>query len=107
MIAFEQFERFILCIRSSIKERSNCSDGCSLSFTGTELITTIIKFLEKELNDKYEYIYSWIYDCEEKQMTVLEDGKPIYIDNDKDLYDYLVAHLPQPEQPVIKGKKKK
>lgn len=55
----------------------------------------LVGLLEKAMNDKYEYIVWWLYDCDygknvEADSVVEEDGTAVDLRELSDLYDYIV-----------------
>ena len=74
--------------------------------TANDLIDDLVKLLEYELGDKYEYISWWLYDISDGNKFVYEDideDKQIrYNLNDlKDLYNYVVGDLEAVKQDIV------
>lgn len=80
-------------------------------FTGwisiaNDLIDDLVKLLEYELGDKYEYISWWLYDISDGNKFVYEnfkDDKQVrYNLNDlKDLYNYIIGDLEAVKQDIV------
>lgn len=74
--------------------------------TANDLIDDLVKLLEYELGDKYEYISWWLYDISDGNKFVYEDfkeGKQVrYNLNDlKDLYNYIIGDLEAVKQDIV------
>lgn len=74
--------------------------------TANDLIDDLVKLLEYELGDKYEYISWWLYDITDGNKFVYEDFKDNkqirYNLNDlKDLYNYTTGDLEAVKQDVV------
>lgn len=78
--------------------------------TANDLIDDLVKLLEYELGDKYEYISWWLYDISDGNKFVYEDFKDDkqvrYNLNDlKDLYNYIIGDLEAVKQDIINKNK--
>lgn len=78
--------------------------------TANGLIDDLVKLLEYELGDKYEYISWWLYDISDGNKFVYEDFKNDkqvrYNLNDlKDLYNYIIGDLEAVKQDIINKNK--
>jgi len=78
--------------------------------TANDLIDDLVKLLEYELGDKYEYISWWLYDISDGNKFVYEDFK----DNKQirynlnlleDLYYYVIGDLEAVKQDVVNKNK--
>ena len=74
--------------------------------TANNLIDDLVKLLEYELGDKYEYISWWLYDITDGEKFVYEDFKDDkqvrYNLNDlKDLYNYIIGDLEAVKQDIV------
>ena len=74
--------------------------------TANDLIDDLVKLLEYELGDKYEYISWWLYDISDGNKFVYEDFKDDkqvrYNLNDlKDLYNYIIGDLEAVKQDIV------
>lgn len=74
--------------------------------TANDLIDDLVKLLEYELGDKYEYISWWLYDIADGNKFVYEDFKDDkqvrYNLNDlKDLYNYIIGDLEAVKQDIV------
>lgn len=74
--------------------------------TANDLIDDLVKLLEYELGDKYEYISWWLYDITDGNKFVYEDFKDDkqvrYNLNDlKDLYNYIIGDLEAVKQDIV------
>ena len=79
--------------------------------TADNLIDDLVKLLEYELGDKYEYISWWLYDISDGKKFVYEDFKDDkqvrYNLNDlKDLYNYIIGDLEAVKQDIVSKNKK-
>ena len=78
--------------------------------TANDLIDDLVKLLEYELGDKYEYISWWLYDIADGNKFVYEDFKDDkqirYNLNDlKDLYNYIIGDLEAVKQDIVNKNK--
>ena len=78
--------------------------------TANDLIDDLVKLLEYELSDKYEYISWWLYDITDGNKFVYEDFKDDkqvrYNLNDlKDLYNYIIGDLEAVKQDIVNKNK--
>ena len=78
--------------------------------TANDLIDDLVKLLEYELGDKYEYISWWLYDISDGNKFVYEDFKDDkqvrYNLNDlKDLYNYIIGDLEAVKQDIVNKNK--
>lgn len=78
--------------------------------TANGLIDDLVKLLEYELGDKYEYISWWLYDISDGNKFVYEDFKDDkqvrYNLNDlKDLYNYIIGDLEAVKQDIVNKNK--
>lgn len=78
--------------------------------TANDLIDDLVKLLEYELGDKYEYISWWLYDITDGNKFVYEDFKDDkqvrYNLNDlKDLYNYIIGDLEAVKQDIVNKNK--
>lgn len=78
--------------------------------TANDLIDDLVKLLEYELGDKYEYISWWLYDVSDGNKFVYEDFKEDkqvrYNLNDlKDLYNYIIGDLEAVKQDIVNKNK--
>ena len=74
--------------------------------TANDLIDDLVKLLEYELGDKYEYISWWLYDISDGNKFVYEDFKEDkqvrYNLNDlEDLYNYIIGDLEAVKQDIV------
>lgn len=74
--------------------------------TANDLIDDLVKLLEYELGDKYEYISWWLYDITDGHKFIYEDFKDNkqirYNLNDlEDLYNYIIGDLEAVKQDVV------
>lgn len=82
------------------------SDFTGWISTANDLIDDLVKLLEYELGDKYEYISWWLYDISDGNKFVYEDFKDDkqvrYNLNDlKDLYNYIIGDLEAVKQDTV------
>lgn len=78
--------------------------------TANDLIDDLVKLLEYELGDKYEYVSWWLYDIADGDKFVYEDFKDDkqvrYNLNDlKDLYNYIIGDLEAVKQDIVNKNK--
>lgn len=78
--------------------------------TANNLIDDLVKLLEYELGDKYEYISWWLYDISDGNKFVYEnfkDDKQVrYNLNDlEDLYYYIIGDLEAVKQDIVNKNK--
>jgi hypothetical protein len=86
------------------------SDFTGWISTANGLIDDLVKLLEYELGDKYEYISWWLYDISDGNKFVYEDFKDDkqvrYNLNDlKDLYNYIIGDLEAVKQDIVNKNK--
>lgn len=82
------------------------SDFTGWISTANDLIDDLVKLLEYELGDKYEYISWWLYDITDGNKFVYEDFKDDkqvrYNLNDlEDLYNYIIGDLEAVKQDIV------
>jgi hypothetical protein len=94
---YKQFERLILAIQESDKERDNFNDALSPFNDGWTIITlgynltkAVINYLEDVFNDKCNYIDWWLYEDVEK--VIYENDKQIKVKTIRQLYDFLMKN---------------
>lgn len=86
------------------------SDFTGWISTANDLIDDLVKLLEYEFGDKYEYISWWLYDISDGNKFVYEDfkeGKQVrYNLNDlEDLYYYIIGDLEAVKQDIVNKNK--
>lgn len=74
--------------------------------TANDLIDDLVKLLEYELGDKYEYISWWLYDISDGNKFVYEDFKEdkqvrFNLNSPEDLYYYITGDLEAVKQDIV------
>lgn len=74
--------------------------------TANDLIDDLVKLLEYELGDKYEYISWWLYDISDGNKFVYEDFKDdkqvrYNLNSPEDLYYYVIDDLEAVKQDTV------
>jgi len=74
--------------------------------TANDLIDDLVKLLEYELGDKYEYISWWLYDISDGNKFVYEDFKDdkqvrYNLNSPEDLYYYVIGDLEAVKQDTV------